>query len=185
MSMRSNRLPGACCVALLWLPLHAFATLGGTATSVDADRTALGTADSQSAATTAFAASMAASAPSSSSSSSSPASPPAPSSPTLPGATVQTLTLSSGTVVREYVSTAGVVFAVSWQGPVLPQLKQLLGPDNFTQYAGAQAEHSGHGFAGVNLPGLVVNSGGHMGAFFGRAWLPQSLPAGITAKDIQ
>jgi hypothetical protein len=175
MSTRSNRWPGACCVALLWLPLHAFATLGGNAASIDADRTALGTAGAG-ATTTAFAASTAVPAP--------PAASAMPSA-VLPGATVQMLTLSSGTVVREYLSTAGVVFAISWQGPVLPQLKQLLGTDNFTQYTQAQSEGSGRGFAGVDLPNLVVNSGGHMGAFFGRAWLPQALPAGITAKDIQ
>jgi Protein of unknown function (DUF2844) len=179
MSMRSNRWPGACCVALLWLPLHAFATLGGNPASVDTDRTVLGTGGTTAVATAAFTASTAsAAAPTSPS-----AAPTA--SPTLPGATVQTLTLPSGTVVREYVSTAGVVFAVSWQGPVLPPLKQLLGTDNFTQYTTAQSQGSGHGFAGVDLPGLVVNSGGHMGAFFGRAWLPPSLPAGISVKDIQ
>jgi hypothetical protein len=167
-------------VALLWLPLHAFATLGGNAASVDTDRTALGTAGAGALATTAFTASVAAAAAASSAPST-----PSTTSPTLPGATVQTLTLPSGTVVREYVSTAGVVFAVSWQGPVLPPLKQLLGSDNFTQYTTAQSQRSGKGFAGVDLPGLVVNSGGHMGAFFGRAWLPQSLPAGITTQDIQ
>src|ERR1700758_611729 len=33
----------------------------------------------------------------------------------------------SGIVIREYVSTAGKVFAVSWRGPGLPDLSQLLG----------------------------------------------------------
>ncbi|MGV7246462.1 DUF2844 domain-containing protein, partial [Caballeronia sp. M23-90] len=32
---------------------------------------------------------------------------------------------------------------------------------------------------------LVVRSGGHMGAFVGQAYLPQALPAGVSASDIQ
>jgi hypothetical protein len=172
MFKRSSRWSSIGCMTLLWLPLSASATLGGNAASVDADRVAL--------AATASAAPSASSAMSGAN---------ATAPVTLPGATVQTLTLSSGTVVREYLSTAGVVFAVSWQGPVLPQLKQLLGASNFAQYvetmSAAQGNGNGRGFAGVNLPGLVVNSGGHMGAFFGKAYLPQSLPAGITPQDIQ
>jgi hypothetical protein len=33
----------------------------------------------------------------------------------------------SGTIVREYVSPEGRVFGVAWQGPWLPDLRQLLG----------------------------------------------------------
>jgi hypothetical protein len=172
--MRFNRWPGAYGIALLWLPLHAFATLGGNAASIDADRAALGMASPA-----ASSASASAAVPASNTTS--------PSS--LPGATIQTLTLNTGTIVREYLSAAGVVFAVSWEGPVLPQLKQLLGPDNFAQYTSAmdaaRSQGGSRGYANVSLPGLAVESAGHMGAFFGRAWLPSSLPAGITAKDIQ
>ncbi|HTD04666.1 DUF2844 domain-containing protein, partial [Undibacterium sp.] len=32
-------------------------------------------------------------------------------------------TLSSGTVVREYVASSGIVFAVSWTGPIMPDLQ--------------------------------------------------------------
>ncbi|MDR1709855.1 MAG: DUF2844 domain-containing protein, partial [Candidatus Accumulibacter sp.] len=45
--------------------------------------------------------------------------------------------LNSGTLVREYVSAKGIVFAVAWQGPFLPDLKQLLGQyfDAYTEAA--------------------------------------------------
>ena len=36
-------------------------------------------------------------------------------------------TLPTGTRVREYVSESGTVFAVTWEGPFLPDLKALLG----------------------------------------------------------
>ena len=42
--------------------------------------------------------------------------------------TVHEMQSSSGTAVREYVSSTGTVFAVAWQGPWLPDLRQLLGP---------------------------------------------------------
>ena len=34
---------------------------------------------------------------------------------------------AAGTVVHEYVSPAGEVFGVSWQGPYIPNMQQILG----------------------------------------------------------
>jgi hypothetical protein len=97
-------------------------------------------------------------------------------------------TLSTGTVVREYVSSAGTVFGIAWTGPVIPNLPQLLG-SYFPQYDSARAAFKdaqpGRGPLNLATPGLVVRSGGHMGAFSGQAYLPQSLPAGVTAGDIR
>jgi hypothetical protein len=102
--------------------------------------------------------------------------------------TVQQTTLADGTVVREYLTSAGTVFGVAWDGPHLPNLSTLLGT-YFPQYvAGVKASHAaGHvrGPGVVEDSGLVVHSGGHMGAFSGQAWLPQALPAGVSASDIQ
>jgi hypothetical protein len=36
-----------------------------------------------------------------------------------------------GTSVRRYVSPAGKVVAVAWKGPVMPDLRQVLGPTSF------------------------------------------------------
>ncbi|WJF90414.1 DUF2844 domain-containing protein [Paraburkholderia bonniea] len=103
--------------------------------------------------------------------------------------TVRVTTLSSGTVVREYISASGEVFGLSWRGPLQPDLASLLG-SYFPQFVeGAQAIRAqrggGHGPASINLNGLVVRSGGHMGAFSGQAWLPQALPAGVSDSAIQ
>ena len=38
--------------------------------------------------------------------------------------TVHEITTSYGTVVREYLSPGDKVFAVSWRGPVIPDLRQ-------------------------------------------------------------
>ena len=93
------------------------------------------------------------------------------------------LQMPSGTMVREYVSPAGSVFAVTWEGPSLPDLRQVLG-SYFQQYVDA-IQGGGVGSRVVEQPGLVVYSGGHMRAFRGRAYVPQLLPQGVTADAIQ
>jgi hypothetical protein len=102
--------------------------------------------------------------------------------------TVRTTTLAVGTVVNEYVGADGVVFGIAWQGPRIPDLPALLG-SYFPQYVqGVQnqrANGGGRGPVSVSGSALVVRSGGHMGAFVGQAYLPQALPAGVSANDIQ
>src|SRR5437762_7831212 len=49
------------------------------------------------------------------------------------GVTVHEITTSYGTVVREYLTPGDKVFAISWRGPVNPDLRQMLG-DHYTQY---------------------------------------------------
>jgi len=90
--------------------------------------------------------------------------------------------LPSGTLVREYVSSAGVVFAIAWEGPSLPDLRQVLGA-YFAQYVEA-AGTPGSGPRIIQQPGFVMHSGGHMRAFFGKAFIPQLLPQGVSPDDI-
>jgi hypothetical protein len=102
--------------------------------------------------------------------------------------TVRTTTLAVGTVVNEYVGADGTVFGIAWQGPRIPDLPSLLG-SYFPQYVqgiqNQRANGGGRGPVSVAGSALVVRSGGHMGAFVGQAYLPQALPAGVSASDIQ
>ncbi len=100
--------------------------------------------------------------------------------------TVHEILLPSGTRVRQYVSSAGVVFAVGWSGPFMPNLRQLLGP-HFEALAARQASgnHAGQRFLSLHDPGLVIESGGHPRSYAGRAYLPGALPAGVTAQEIR
>src|SRR5258708_21797091 len=102
--------------------------------------------------------------------------------------TVHEIQADTGTVVREYVSADGKVFAVAWQGPWLPDMRQILG-GYFEQYRVAlQSQNSGHIARRpvmIDQPGLVVQIGGHMRAFAGRADLPDTLPSGLHVEDIQ
>jgi hypothetical protein len=103
--------------------------------------------------------------------------------------TVNETTLSSGTVVREYVGQSGTVFAIVWHGPRMAPLNTLLGT-YFSAYLQGLSDArvtagGGYGPLAVQQSGLVVQTGGHMGAYTGRAYLPQALPQGFSADDIQ
>jgi hypothetical protein len=98
---------------------------------------------------------------------------------------VHELTLATGTVVREYVSPQGQVFAVAWKGPFKPDLRQLMG-DYFDRYVQATPVfRGGHSAARVALPGLVVHSTGRTRAFSGHAFVPQLLPAGVAESELR
>jgi hypothetical protein len=97
----------------------------------------------------------------------------------------QELQLPSGTVVTEYLGSNGQVYAVSWHGPVLPNLRQILG-NYFANYqTAAQQPVVRHRLVRLTRPDIVIESSGKMRAFAGRAWVPALLPAGVTASDIQ
>ena len=95
---------------------------------------------------------------------------------------------ASGTTVREFVSTSGAVFGVAWQGPAIPDLRQILGAYfvPFTQAAqAARAQRSGHGPVVIATPDFVVEQSGHPRAFTGRAYIPQLVPAGVLTDSIR
>jgi hypothetical protein len=94
--------------------------------------------------------------------------------------------LESGTVVHEYVDASGTVFAVSWAGPFLPDLKEILGShfNAMVTHANKSAK-AGRSQLALRQSDLVIVSGGHMGSFEGRAWLPAKLPAGFEPGDIK
>ncbi len=99
--------------------------------------------------------------------------------------TVHEMTVPSGTTVREFVSPAGKVFGVAWQGPWLPDLQQLLG-DYFEPVMQASREQRrGRGPLMIDKPEIVFHSTGHMRSFSGRAYLPGMLPKGLDPGVIQ
>ena len=102
--------------------------------------------------------------------------------------TVHEIQAASGVVVREYVSAEGKVFAIGWNGPWMPDLRQLLGGyfEQYVQAAKAQnAARPGRRPLMIEQPGLVVEVGGHPRAFTGRSYVPEMLPAGVRAEEIR
>ncbi len=98
---------------------------------------------------------------------------------------VHELKTPTGTTVREYVSPAGKVFGVAWQGPWLPDFRQILG-DYFEPIMQApRNQRQGRGPLVVKQPNVVFQSAGHMRSFFGRAYVPDLVPQGVSPDVIQ
>jgi len=97
------------------------------------------------------------------------------------GGTLYTQTLPNGLIIRQYVDAAGNVYAVAWEGPVLPDFQRLLGA-SYASYQQAVLQQQ----RGVHLqtPTLVIESGGMMRSFVGRAFLPGQLPTAISPQSI-
>jgi hypothetical protein len=99
--------------------------------------------------------------------------------------TVQQITTPAGMIVNEYVSPDGTVFAVSWRGPRLPDLAQLLGTyfADFQTAAAVPGRQQRH--LVLKTERLVVETGGHMRDFRGRAYVPSLLPPNFSTEEIQ
>jgi hypothetical protein len=100
---------------------------------------------------------------------------------------VHEITTDSGMRVREFLTRNGIVFAVTWSGPAMPDLQRLLGT-NFAVYTKALTElnQSGlHRSLRIASSELVVESGGHLRAYVGRAYLPALIPAGTSTADLR
>ena len=99
--------------------------------------------------------------------------------------TVQRLSLDDGTVVDQYISSAGKVFAVNWRGPRPPDLTLLFG-EYFTEYDQASTRpHKRQSHMQIDTGRMRYVTGGHMRAYWGTAYVPALLPAGLTMEDVQ
>jgi hypothetical protein len=100
------------------------------------------------------------------------------------GYRVHEIQLPSGTVMREFVAPNGNVFAVAWQGPTRPDLRQALG-QYFDAFASApRTKLSDRRHVQIQQGDLVVQSGGHMRALSGRAYLLSAIPSGVNIGDL-
>jgi hypothetical protein len=101
------------------------------------------------------------------------------------GYTVHALTLPSGTIVREYVAANGVVFAVAWNGPSQPNFNTVLGSYFADLKNAASTGRGGRNRLDLERGDLVIQSGGHMRAFFGRAYLVNAVPGGVSPDALR
>jgi hypothetical protein len=101
------------------------------------------------------------------------------------GYVVQQIEAADGIVVREYVSPAGIVFGVAWQGPKVPDLTQLLGTYFPAYQAALPAPVQRRAPVVVHTESLVVEMSEHMRAFAGRAYIPGLVPGDLSPEVIQ
>jgi hypothetical protein len=94
---------------------------------------------------------------------------------------------ANGIVVRDYVDSNGDVYAVSWRGPAMADVRSLLGAyfETFRQGASASVGDAGLHTARVAQGDLVVENRVRLREFSGRAWLVSALPPGVRATDIE
>jgi hypothetical protein len=93
----------------------------------------------------------------------------------------------SGTLLHEYETRDGTIFAVTWQGPLPPDLQQLFGSYYSRYQAAASAQHRPGMHRQLNIAGpeLVVQATARPRAFLGRAYIPSLVPAGVSIADLQ
>ena len=90
----------------------------------------------------------------------------------------------TGPTVREFVSPQGKVFGVAWQGQTLPNFQQVLG-SYYGEFGKNAPRRRTHGPITVQTPNLVIQSGGHMRALTGRAYVPAMMPNGVKVDEIK
>ncbi|HEX3604126.1 MAG TPA: DUF2844 domain-containing protein [Steroidobacteraceae bacterium] len=100
------------------------------------------------------------------------------------GYRVHEITLPSGTSMREFVAPNGMVFAVTWTGPIHPDLRQALGRYFETYVAAPRAKFADRRHVQIRQGDLVVQLGGHMRALSGRAYLISAVPSGVDIGDL-
>lgn len=102
------------------------------------------------------------------------------------GYTVHEMQLESGTIVREYVSPGGRIFALAWRGPTLPDLVQLLGAANYHSFLNdPDSRRIPRRMRRLQRDDLVVHSEGGPRAFFGHAYVPALLPPGFAVEHLR
>jgi len=97
------------------------------------------------------------------------------------------LTMPNGGAVHEFANASGQIFAVTWSGPGKPDLRTLLGPHFVRLQEASGVGRGGHVLrrpAQVNLADLQIQTGGHMGYFWGVAYLPALAPPGFSPSSL-
>jgi hypothetical protein len=100
---------------------------------------------------------------------------------------LRTLTDAGNTTINEYATNTGQIIAYTWQGPTMPDLRALLGryAGSYLTGAAALAPDGNLHASRVACPDVIVESGGPMRGYAGRAWLPAALPPSVTAADFR
>ncbi len=93
-----------------------------------------------------------------------------------------------GTTVREYVSAAGIVFGIAWNGLAHPDLTRLLGSYTGEYETALRQTPRKPGLRRhevLKTDRLVVEKWGHMRNLQGRAYAPALLPSGVSSDEIR
>ena len=97
---------------------------------------------------------------------------------------VHEIQLPTGTMLREFVDANGKVFAVAWNGPSKPDLRQALGKYFDPMVSAPRSKFQDRKHLQIQQGDLVVQGSGHMRALSGRAYLVSAVPSGVNLGDL-
>lgn len=97
------------------------------------------------------------------------------------------MTLPNGGMVKEFTNANGRVYALTWAGPGKPDLRSLLGGYFDRLQAGTARINPRARRQPMQLvrSDVVIQTGGHMGYFWGVAYIPALAPADFAVTDLQ
>lgn len=97
---------------------------------------------------------------------------------------VHELANAEGAVVREYVSSEGTVFGITWQGRSTPDMNQLLGNyvNNFQTATRDQTQIRQRRGITIKTNDFVYSNFCRMGVCSGSAYAPKLLPSNVSAE---
>jgi hypothetical protein len=101
---------------------------------------------------------------------------------------VHEIRTENNSVVREFVSPEGKVFAVAYQGASLGESNQVLGSYSVQLAQAIGKVHGGRHVGGpvvVHAGNMVYEASGHMRSYTVRAYVPESMPAGVALEEIR
>lgn len=96
--------------------------------------------------------------------------------------------ISNSFHVNQFTNNASNVFAVTWQGRGIPDLRALLGSHlyDFQQaLVKARQTHKGHAPLEIEENGLHIEMGGNPRQLIGRVWLTNAKPQGVSNEDLR
>jgi len=95
------------------------------------------------------------------------------------------ITTPDGSTVKEFVSPAGKVFGISWQGNSMHHLQQLLGAYKAELQRAERAQIVRRRSVLIETDCLVFYDVGHLRSFRGRAYVPSLIPGNMSAEVIK
>jgi hypothetical protein len=93
------------------------------------------------------------------------------------------ITTGGGTVIHEYMTLQGKVFAVTWRGPFPPNLQQLFGSyyKQFEEAVPAATQlRISHRMLRIAQPDFAVQEFARMRFYQGKACVPSLVPPGVS-----
>jgi len=92
----------------------------------------------------------------------------------------------AGVRVRQYVDRAsGKVFALTWEGPQLPDVNTLLGSYAPRYQAAAKQHHGSHHTLSIDDPDLKISVLRLQRGWQGEAYLPNAIPQGVNRAELR